>query len=206
MHPDVCRVISEQVYDGRLGSDPGTEVHIVVTSGPIIRRQSGICFVPVEHEGNTQASDEEVRQIQEITQELLGAPIWPDKNGKPRKLTLDDILFVAPYNYQVNKLKAALGPKARVGSVDKFQGQEAPVVILSMCTSDAAESPRGIEFLFSKNRLNVAISRAESLAIVVANPGLANTAVVNLEQMEQINFFCELRNAGGRSHLATESA
>jgi superfamily I DNA and/or RNA helicase len=132
-------------------------------------------------------------------QELLGAPIWPDKNGEPRKLTFDDILFVAPYNYQVNKLKAALGPKARVGSVDTFQGQEAPVVILSMCASDAAESPRGIEFLFSKNRLNVAISRAQSLAIVVANPGLTNTAVANLEQMEQINFFCELRSASTRS-------
>jgi predicted RecB family nuclease len=195
MHPDVCLVISEQVYDGRLGSDEGTRSHIIKTTGPLIQSQSGICFVPVDHEGNTQASDEEVRQIQEIVQELLGAPIWPDKNGEPRKLTLDDILFVAPYNYQVNKLKAALGPKARVGSVDTFQGQEAPVVILSMCTSDAAESPRGIEFLFSKNRLNVAISRAQSLAIVVANPGLANTAVANLEQMEQINFFCELRSA-----------
>ena len=197
MHPDVCRVISEQVYDGRLGSDPGTEAHIVETSGPIIRRQSGICFVPVEHDGNTQASDEEVQKVQAITRELLGTPIWPDKDARPRKLTLDDILFVAPYNYQVNKLKAALGPKARVGSVDRFQGQEAPVVILSMCTSDAAESPRGIEFLFSKNRLNVAISRAESLAIVVANPKLANTAVSDLDQMAQVNFFCKLVEVGG---------
>lgn len=111
-------------------------------------------------------------------------------------MTLRDILFVAPYNYQVNKLKAALGPGARVGSVDKFQGQEAPVVILSMCTSDAAESPRGIEFLFSKNRLNVAISRAQALAIVVANPKLATTAVTRLEQMEQVSFFAELVSSG----------
>ena len=89
-------------------------------------------------------------------------------------------------------MRAALGEGAKVGSIDKFQGQEAPIVILSMCASDAADSPRGIDFLFSKNRLNVAISRAQALAIVVGNPKLANTAVNNLKQMEQINFFCDI--------------
>jgi uncharacterized protein len=196
MHPDVCRVISEQVYDGRLGSDDATSEYIVRPKGPIIRKASGICFVPVQHEGNTQGSDEEVEMIRQITSELIGTPFWPDEEGGLRTITLRDILFVAPYNFQVNKLKAALGQGARVGSVDKFQGQEAPIVILSMCTSDAAESPRGIEFLFSKNRLNVAISRAQALAIVVANPKLANTAVTSLEQMQQINFFAELAEAG----------
>ncbi|MGA1342271.1 MAG: TM0106 family RecB-like putative nuclease [Hyphomonas sp.] len=196
MHPDVCRVISEQVYDGRLGSDAATSGYVVQPKGPVIRQASGICFVPVWHEGNTQGSDEEVEAIRQVTLELLGTPLWPGKDGLQRTITLDDILFVAPYNFQVNKLKAALGPQARVGSVDRFQGQEAPVVILSMCTSDAAESPRGIEFLFSKNRLNVAISRAQALAIVVANPKLANTAVNSLEQMQQVNFFAELVSAG----------
>jgi len=86
----------------------------------------------------------------------------------------------------------ALGDQARIGSIDKFQGQEAPIVILSMCASDASESPRGIDFLFSKNRLNVAISRAQALAIVVGNPKLGNTSVRNLQQMEQINFFCDV--------------
>lgn len=196
MHPDVCRVISDQVYDGRLGSDEATSAHVVQPKGPIIRKASGIFFVPVEHEGNTQASDEEVEMIRRIARELTGTPTWPDKYGRIRNITLGDILFVAPYNYQVNKLKAALGPQARVGSVDKFQGQEAPVVILSMCTSDAAESPRGIDFLFSKNRLNVAISRAQALAIVVANPKLANTPVTRLEQMEQVSFFAQLISSG----------
>ena len=196
MHPDVCRVISEQVYDGRLGSDAATSGYVVQPKGPIIRKASGICFVPVEHEGNTQGSDEEAEIIRQIVRELIGTPVWPGEDGRPRTLTLRDILFVAPYNYQVNKLKAALGPGARVGSVDKFQGQEAPVVILSMCTSDAAESPRGIEFLFSKNRLNVAISRAQALAIVVANPKLATTAVTRLEQMEQVSFFAQLVSSG----------
>lgn len=198
MHPDVCRVISAQVYDGRLGSDEATSEHVVQPKGPIIRKASGICFVPVQHDGNTQGSDEEVEMIKQITSELIGTPVWSEEDSRPRTITLRDILFVAPYNFQVNKLKAALGPGARVGSVDKFQGQEAPVVILSMCTSDAAESPRGIEFLFSKNRLNVAISRAQALAIVVGNPKLANTAVTSLEQMQQINFFAELASAGSQ--------
>ena len=92
------------------------------------------------------------------------------------------------FNYQVNMLRAALDPNAKVGSVDKFQGQEAPIVIVSMCASDASESPRGIEFLFSKNRLNVAISRVYALAIIVGSPGLGTTPVGNLRQMEIVNF------------------
>lgn len=196
MHPDVCQVISEQVYEGRLGAHAVTSAHIVHPKGPLIRKSSGICFVPVCHEGNTQGSDEEVEVITRLTGELLGTPLWPDKQGRSRQLSLDDILFVAPYNFQVNKLKAALGAAARVGSVDRFQGQEAPVVVLSMCASDAADSPRGIEFLFSRNRLNVAISRAQALAIVVGNPRLASTQVSHLEQMQQVNFFAHLVQAG----------
>ena len=107
-----------------------------------------------------------------------------------------DILFIAPFNYQVNLLKAVLNPNAKVGSVDKFQGQEAPIVFLSMCASDANESPRGVEFLFSKNRLNVAISRAQSLVLVVGSPDLAKTSVNNLYQMELINFFAKIVKYG----------
>lgn len=192
MHPDVCKLISEQVYEGKLSSDETTYKHIVKTTGPIITKQSGVCFVPVEHEGNTQGSTEEVEKIHALANELIGAKYWPDGNGAERRIGWKDILFVAPYNYQVNLLRAALDDRARIGSVDKFQGQEAPIVILSMCASDAADSPRGIDFLFSKNRLNVAISRAQALAIVVGNPTLAHTPVSNLKQMEQINFFCEM--------------
>ena len=107
------------------------------------------------------------------------------------------MLFVAPYNHQVNKLKQALatmpgGDDAKVGSVDKFQGQEAPVVFLSMCASDAGESPRGLDFLFDKHRINVAISRAQSLAIVVAEPGLVKGKANRVDQMSQINLFAHL--------------
>ena len=116
------------------------------------------------------------------------------KEKKKDLIEWSDILFVAPYNYQVNLLKAALNTDARVGSVDKFQGQEAPIVFVSMCASNASESPRGIDFLFSKNRLNVAISRAQSLVIVVGSPNLATTPVNNLRQMELVNFYAEIVN------------
>jgi len=102
------------------------------------------------------------------------------------------MLFVAPYNHQVNKLRTALGESAKVGSVDKFQGREAPIVFFSMCASDANDSPRGLDFLFDKNRINVAISRAQSLAIIVGNPGLVNTAASNIEQQRKVNMFCRL--------------
>ena len=192
MHPDVCELISRQVYERKLSSDACTDKHIVQTAGPLITQKSGVCFVPVFHEGNTQGSPEEVMQITAIANELIGSSYWPDPDGGERRIGWGDILFVAPYNYQVNLLRVALGEDAKIGSIDKFQGQEAPIVILSMCASDAADSPRGIDFLFSKNRLNVAISRAQALAIVVGNPKLANTSVKSLKQMEQINFFCDI--------------
>ncbi len=107
---------------------------------------------------------------------------------------MEDILFVAPYNHQVNKLKSALGEKARVGSVDKFQGQEAPIVFLSMCASNANDSPRGMDFLFNKNRINVAISRAQCLSIVVASMSLNQTIANNPEQMAMMNVYCMLMN------------
>ena len=192
MHPDVCELISRQVYEGKLSSDERTKKHTLQTKGPLIRQTSGVIYLPVEHEGNAQGSPEEVALITKVANELIGTKYWPDDDGKPPRIGWNDILFVAPYNYQVNLLRAELGDKARVGSIDKFQGQEAPIVILSMCASDAADSPRGIDFLFSKNRLNVAVSRAQALAIIVGNPKLATTHVCNLQQMEQINFFCDV--------------
>ena len=117
-------------------------------------------------------------------------PFWPnDDETEERLISWDDVLIVAPYNHQVNLLEENLGANAQIGTVDRFQGKECPVVIVSMCTSDASESSRGIEFIFSKNRLNVAISRAQALAIVVGSPELAITPVTSLEQMEMVNFF-----------------
>ena len=197
MHPDVCSIVSSQVYDSRLISAEVTSKHIVNIPSDILPIKHGIHFIPVSHEGNTQGSEEEVDVIKGLAQKLINVPYWPDKEGKEqRNIGWSDILFVAPYNYQVNLLKAALNSDARVGSVDKFQGQEAPIVFISMCASNASESPRGIDFLFSKNRLNVAISRAQALVIVVGSPHLATTPVNNIRQMELVNFYAEIINCG----------
>jgi superfamily I DNA and/or RNA helicase len=124
-------------------------------------------FVESHHAGNRQSSDEEVQLIVELVGELIGRTRLGDDGIPTEKgLTLADFLFVAPFNMQVRKLERALGPEARVGSVDKFQGQEAPVVIVSLCSSDG-DGSRGIDFVLDRNRLNVAVSRAQSLAIVV---------------------------------------
>lgn len=196
MHSSVNKFISDAVYEGKLVSEIDNDKQsIAIPDGynGVVNQAAGIIYVPVEHEGNTQASDEEVDQIVVIARDLL-VRTFTDKKGVSRKISWDDILFVAPYNFQVNKLKQALGNKARVGSVDKFQGQEAPVVVLSMCASDPNESPRGLNFLFDQNRLNVAISRAQCMAIVVANPGLADTSVSKVEQIAKLNVYCRLVN------------
>ena len=171
LHPALCSFISATVYDGRLHAAPQTQKRIVKVpaTGQRVTKAAGLLFVPVDHVGNAQGSEEEVAVIEELVQELLGREVTDVQGQVCKRLELEDILFVAPYNLQVRKLSAALGPGARVGSVDKFQGQEAPVVIISMCSSDGERSPRGLEFVLHKNRLNVALSRAQSLAIVVGS-------------------------------------
>ncbi|HGF0738828.1 TM0106 family RecB-like putative nuclease [Legionella pneumophila] len=194
MHSRVNQFISEAIYDGQLHADPVNDKQVIAVPEDyhgLLDFEAGIKFIPIEHEGNTQASDEEVVKIKELVQALLGR-LFTDKHGKQRAITLDDILFVAPYNHQRNKLQETLGPEAKVGTVDKFQGQEAPIVFFSLCTSDASESPRGIDFLFDKHRINVAISRAQSMVIVVGNRKLFTTPTNNEEQMKKINILAKL--------------
>ncbi len=194
MHPDICRFISEAVYENRLTSHPDNSRQAVLCGDQRtarVTKQSGVVFVPVMHESNTQCSDEEVEAIHEIVQQLLGRCVV-EKDDSRRDLTLNDILIVAPYNMQVRRLQKRLGLGARVGSVDKFQGQEAPVVVVSMCASSADDCPRGIDFLLNKNRINVAISRAKCLAIVVGCPALMTTRCRSIEQMQMTNLYCWL--------------
>ena len=194
MHPAVNQFISEYIYEAKLHTDSDNVkqlVRVPASYTGILNKEAGIIFVPVEHQGNTQASDEEVEQIVQLTQELLQRQLTT-KDGVTRQVTWQDIMFISPYNHQVSKLQAALGSQSKVASVDKFQGQEAPIVFLSMCSSDASEALRGLDFLFNKNRLNVAISRAKSLAIVVANPRLAITKVNSIEQLKMVNLFSTL--------------
>lgn len=197
MHPAVNQFISEAIYEGKLETAPKNAHQIIsIPDGyqGIINKTAGIIPVPVIHQGNTQASDEEVEQIVLLANTLIGRT-FTRTDGTEKAITWEDILFVAPYNHQVNKLRSALDEQARVGSVDKFQGQEAPIVFLSMCASNAEESPRGLNFLFNKNRLNVAISRAQCLAIVVYSPSLLHAVPSSVEQTAMINLFCQLVQA-----------
>jgi predicted RecB family nuclease len=196
MHSQVNKFISEAIYEGKLDSALANDyqtIKIPENYQGVLNKEAGIIPVAVVHQGNTQASDEEVEQISLLAKQLIGR-IFTSKTGLQRPIGWEDILFVAPYNHQVNKLKSAFGNQAKVGSVDKFQGQEAPIVFLSMCASNANESPRGLSFLFDKNRINVAISRAQTLAIVVYSPALLEATANNTEQLALINLFCNLVN------------
>lgn len=196
MHSRINRFISDAFYDSQLLSSPQTDTRSIAVpaeyKGPL-SKDAGIIYIPVEHEGNSQASDEEVEAICAHVHNLLGRTFYTGNSELPeRPITIEDMLFVAPYNHQVSKLKEALPSGAKVGSVDKFQGREAPIVFVSMCTSNPAESPRGLDFVLDKHRLNVAISRAQSLTIVVANPCLGIASVSSLKQMHLLNLFNRL--------------
>ena len=157
LHPDLCAFTSEMFYEGRLSSRPGLENQRIVSDGPV--RGSGLRFLPVTHDGNQSASPEEADVVSTLVRLLIEeGSAWVDRDGNERSLTLEDILIIAPYNAQVFALQERL-PGARIGTVDKFQGQEAPLVIYSMATSAPTDAPHGMEFLYSLNRLNVATSR-----------------------------------------------
>jgi uncharacterized protein len=147
--------------------------------------------VPVDHNGNQSESPEEAARISEIVDQLLrGGATWTNKKGETAALLLKHILIVAPYNAQVSALARSLPAGARVGTVDKFQGQEAPVVIYSMTTSTPEDAPRGMEFLYSSNRLNVATSRAQCVTVLVASPRLFDVQCRTPRQIELANAFC----------------
>lgn len=196
MHKDVNALISEGIYESRLQNDPACNhqaIQFNASQSHWLKQETGIQTIQVAHEGNKQASLEEVEVIKALYQELLQAS-WRDKSQHEREISAHDILVVAPFNYQVNELKKALGDDARVGTVDKFQGQEAPVVIVSMAASKASESARGIDFLLNKNRINVAVSRAQALAIVIASTTLLDGAPGKIEDIERYNLFYKLLN------------
>ena len=193
MHESVCRFISDAIYDGRLGSSPETARHRVILDdhSALVPVETGIVWAPVAHDGCAQDSEEEREAIAAIVEELLRRDVV-GKDSVTRRMTLADILIVAPFNLQVRNLKQQLGAGARIGTVDKFQGQEAPVVIVSLCASTLAEAPRGAGFLLSPNRLNVAVSRAQALAIVVGSPELLETRCRSVEEMKLVNLLCHL--------------
>jgi hypothetical protein len=187
MHPDVCRFVSDAMYDGRLHSVAGLERQQVGSPG---LSGAGTRTIFVDHIDNRQQAPHEAARIAREVERLLDGGRWTDAAGTERPITLEDILVVAPFNAQVRCLRSHLPTDARVGTVDKFQGQQAPVVFFSMTSSSGEDVPRGMEFLFSRNRLNVAVSRAQALAVVVCNPALLWAQCHTVEQMRLVNALC----------------
>lgn len=196
MNREVCGFISAAVYDGRLTSHVSTHGQKLVlgeSAETLGLPAAGIAFVQASHRANAQRSPEEAAIIVERYKALLECQ-WIDEKGACKPIRADDILVVSPYNMQVDLLRSILPSGARVGTVDKFQGQEAAVVLISMATSSGDDLPRNIEFLYSRNRLNVAISRARCLAVLVANPRLLEISCNSLAQMELVNGLCWARS------------
>jgi uncharacterized protein len=189
--PAISEFTSELFYEGRLASNPSTARQRLDGDGPIVG--AGLWFLPVAHDGHRNACGPEAETVAAWIERALAAGTrWIDRYGTSRPLTLDDVLIVAPYNAQVAELKARL-PGARVGTVDLFQGREAPLVFYSMTTSSPEEAPRGMDFLYSPNRLNVATSRAQCACVLVASPRLLEPECRTPKQMRLANAFCRYR-------------
>jgi len=190
LHPSICTFTSELFYERRLHHHAGNELQRL--TGTTGFDGAGLHLVTVPHTGNQSASEEEAAAIVALADRLLTpAARFIDHAGASHPLRDEDLLVVAPYNRQVALLTQRLAPRGiRVGTVDKFQGQQAPVVLYSMTTSTPADAPRGLEFLYSLNRLNVATSRARCVAIVVCSPALLEPECASPRQMTLANGLC----------------
>ncbi|MGY1780355.1 TM0106 family RecB-like putative nuclease [Geodermatophilus sp. SYSU D01036] len=190
MHPALTRFVSDLAYEGRLESAPLRE-RITVRPGGLVSG-AGLAVRSVDHTVAASASSmQEAAEVAAVWESLQGVG-WVDAEGAERPIGPDDVLVVAPYNNQVALIRSLLPDGARVGTVDRFQGQEAPVVVYSTTSTSADEAPRGVSFLYDLNRLNVAVSRAKALAVVVMSPLLLDAQVRTPEQLRQVNAMCRL--------------
>jgi predicted RecB family nuclease len=194
LHPDINAYISDAFYDGLLTPHASTASQRVGGTHPIASG-SGVRWVPVAHRGNGPRSAQEAVVVADLVAALIGQT-WTDATGTTRPIEIKDICIVAPYNAQVAEIQAALsrtiGERGNVGTVDKFQGREGAVAIFSMASSSREDAPRDMGFLYSRHRLNVAVSRARALAIVVASPTLLEAGCRTPEQMHQVAALCSL--------------
>jgi predicted RecB family nuclease len=188
LHPDVCRFVSERSYDRRLDAEPSCARRSVFASGPI--SGAGLYALAVEHEGRSTYAPEEAEAIAEACRRLLEDGTFTGEDGATRALAASDIMVVAPYNMAVARIRRAVPAGVRVGTVDMFQGREAPVVFYAMTCSSGEDVPRGIDFLFSRNRMNVAISRAQCIAVLVHSPRLLDADCRTLAQMALVDGAC----------------
>ncbi|NOT25440.1 MAG: TM0106 family RecB-like putative nuclease [Acidobacteria bacterium] len=192
MHPEVCSFVSELSYDRRLTAAPERERQVIASGG---LAGAGLRFVPVTHANNGQQSHEEAAAIAEQVKLLLQAGTFTDVAGNTRPLEPPDILVVSPYNMQVRLLADRMPAGVEVGTVHKFQGREAPIVFFSMASSSGEDVPRGLDFLFSRNSLNVAVSRARAMAVLVCSPRLLEVRCATLDQMRLVNNLCRFVEA-----------
>jgi uncharacterized protein len=198
LHPEICEFTSEVFYAAALLPQAGNERQAL--RGVELAHGEGIRFVAVAHEASRNDTDsaEEARTIADIVCDLLDGARWTDREGEERVIIPSDILVITPYNAQRKRIGRELARRGdacatvAVGTVDKFQGQEAPISIYSMATSRPEDAPRGMEFLYSLNRLNVATSRARCLALVVASPALVGVIAHTPRQMQLANALCRL--------------
>ena len=199
LHPDVNAFISPAFYAGRLTTHRDTARRTVVGDDRVLSG-TGVRWWPVEHRGNGPRSAEEAAVVADIVAELT-AMSWLDADAVQRPIRVEDVIVVAPYNAQVAEVQAAierrLGRRGNVGTVDKFQGREGVVAIYSMASSSREDSPRDMGFLYSRNRLDVAISRARCLAILVASPTLLEAGCRTPEQMRMVDALCRFVEVAG---------
>ena len=193
LNKKICNYISTSFYDSRLTSDPITETRSVnLKLDPI--KDEGLFYVPIDHNGCSQRSDEEADLVEKVFNKIVNKEYKSE--NITGKISAKDIMVVAPYNAQANNIRERLKKKfkddVRVGTIDLFQGQEAKVVLISMTTSDVESLPRHKDFFFSRNRLNVAISRAECVAIIIFNENLLLASASSIKEMKLINSFCKL--------------
>ncbi|MGO1769898.1 MAG: DEAD/DEAH box helicase, partial [Microbacterium sp.] len=205
MHPQVARVVSELSYEGHLAARPGAELRAIEGVEP------GVHIRPVRHHGNATDSPEEAAEVVRIARDLVGrafADIRISDDGRgtpvePRPLEPRDLIVVAPYNAQVARVEEALAeaglPEIRVGTVDRFQGQEAAVSIVTLAASSGADAPRGTEFLMLQNRLNVAVSRAQVAAYLVHSPALLDDLPHTPDGVARMSAFARLVGAADGS-------
>jgi uncharacterized protein len=204
LHPAICRFTSEMFYEGRLASLDGLERQRIDAAPPF--SGAGLWYLRVAREGNQSYSIEEIEQVANLVDRLtVPDASWVDGEGRTRPLTREDILCVAPFNDQVNRLADRL-PGVKVGTVDKFQGQQSAVVIYSLTSSSPEDAPRGMEFLYDLNRFNVATSRARCACIVVGSPRLLSPECRTPRQMELANALCRYSEMSERVSTGTAAA
>ena len=200
LHPAICEVVSQLSYDGRLHAHTAVAGSRSLTGVP-----AGVATVRVEHEGNSGQSPEEAAAVLELVQSHLGLPWRPGADEPTRPLDEADIIVVAPYNAQVDLLRRTLDeadlPRVRVGTVDRYQGQEAAVAIVSMTASRLSETPRGAGFLLNRNRLNVALSRAQWRAIIVRSTTLTDALPASASGLLELGAFLRLSESTSAATL-----